>query len=79
MQSFCCCSKGRLVAGLLYVLVGAPASMVAGFMGAIAVFRWLHSICYLNSLQPWRSASFGIALLALMGMLGHTLVLALAL
>jgi hypothetical protein len=51
--------------------------MVGGFMGTIAAFRWLHSICYLNAIQPWRTASFGIAMTSLIGMLIHTLVLVL--
>jgi glutathione S-transferase len=64
-----------LISGLVYVLAGAPATMVAAFMGAIALFRWLHSVFYLTSVQPWRTASYAVAALALTGMLIHTLIL----
>lgn len=63
-----------LIAGLLYVLVGATPTAVWGFMGTILVFRWLHTICYLNSLQPFRTISFALAALATGGMLVHTVV-----
>jgi glutathione S-transferase len=66
-----------LMGGLLYVLCGATPVMVGAFMGTIVVFRWIHSICYLNAIQPWRSASFAISSLALGAMLIHTLVLVL--
>jgi uncharacterized MAPEG superfamily protein len=66
-----------LIGGLLYVLVGASATMVAAFMGTIAFFRWLHSFFYLGGVQPWRTVSFGIATLATGGMLVHALVLSL--
>lgn len=61
-----------LIAGLLYVLVGGPDKDVLGLMGTVVVFRWLHSFCYLKSIQPLRTASFGIALLAIFAMLIHT-------
>ena len=64
-----------LVGGLLYVLAGGSATMVAVFMGTIAVFRWLLSIFYLSSVQPWRTASFAVAALATGAMLVHTVIL----
>ena len=64
-----------LIGGLLYVLAGATPTMVAVFMGVIALFRWLHSFFYLGSVQPWRTASFAIAALATGAMLVHTVVL----
>ena len=66
-----------LVTGLVYVLAGASPTMALGFMGVIALFRWLHSIFYLNAVQPWRTASFGIAAVANIAMIIHTVVLAL--
>ena len=64
-----------LIAGLIYVLAGAPPMAVLGLMGACAAFRWLHSLCYLKSIQPLRSISFGMAALATAGMLIHSVVL----
>lgn len=66
-----------VIAGLLYVLAGASPNAVLGLMGTIAVFRWLHSIAYLLSAQPWRTLSFGVATLCTGGMLVHTAVLVL--
>jgi len=64
-----------ILGGLLYVLAGATPTMVAVFMGVIVVFRWLHSLFYLSSVQPWRTAAFAIAALATGGMLVHSVVL----
>jgi uncharacterized MAPEG superfamily protein len=63
-----------LVGGLVYVLAGASPTMVAALMGIITLFRWLHSIMYLASAQPWRTISYAIAAIAMMVMLVHTLV-----
>lgn len=64
-----------LFAGLLYVLAGASPTMVLVLMGIVTGFRWLHSLCYLKAIQPWRTASFALAALATGGMLIHTVVL----
>jgi microsomal prostaglandin-E synthase 1 len=66
-----------LIAGLLYVLVGASPTMVLALMGTCAVFRWLHSIFYLRSAQPWRTISFALSSLATAIMLVHSVVLTL--
>jgi uncharacterized MAPEG superfamily protein len=67
-----------LMAGLLYVLAGASATMVLALMGTIALFRWLHSLMYLSSVQPWRTVTYAIAALATGAMLVHSLVLVMA-
>lgn len=67
-----------LLVGLLYVLAGASANAVMGFMGVIAAFRWFHTVAYLMEAQPWRTMSFAVAILATMGMMGHLLALVLA-
>lgn len=64
-----------LFAGLLYVLAGASPTMVLALMGTCAVFRWLHSIFYLRSAQPWRTVSFALSTIATFIMLIHTVVL----
>lgn len=64
-----------IIAGLLYVLAGATPTMVLALMGICVVFRWLHSVFYLNAVQPWRTASFAIGALATGAMLIHTVVL----
>lgn len=64
-----------LIAGLIYVLAGAAPTMVLALMGVTAVFRWLHSVFYLKSVQPWRTASFALAALATAVMIVHSVVL----
>lgn len=64
-----------LIVGLVYVLAGASPTMVLALMGAVAVFRWAHSLCYLNAVQPWRTASFLFAGLATIAMIVHSVVL----
>lgn len=64
-----------LIAGLLYVLAGASPNAVLALMGVATVSRWMHSVFYLKSVQPWRTAAFGFALLATAAMLIHTVVL----
>jgi prostaglandin-E synthase 1 len=64
-----------LIAGLVYVLVGASPTMVLVLMGINMVFRWLHSVFYLKAIQPWRTATFAIAASATGVMLIHSVVL----
>jgi uncharacterized MAPEG superfamily protein len=59
-----------LALGLVFVLLGGPAEhakvLFAVFVGA----RLLHSIVYLAGKQPWRTLSFGVGALALLGLMG---------
>jgi glutathione S-transferase len=58
-----------LVMGLLYVILGASATMAWAIFGAFAFFRWVHTFAYLGGKQPWRTLSFalgGITTLVLM-------------
>lgn len=63
-----------LVLAVLYVLSGASATMVWGFMGIFALARWSHSFCYIKGLQPWRSASYGVGTLAMAAMMIHLVI-----
>ena len=59
-----------LVTGLLLTMT--PVSTVAAgvLFGIFCLFRLLHSIAYLKALQPLRTASFGIAALDQLAILG---------
>ncbi len=54
--------------GLVYVLSGASVRGAAIYFVVFVGARLLHSICFLLKLQPWRSAMFVLAALALIGM-----------
>jgi uncharacterized MAPEG superfamily protein len=60
--------------GLIYVLAGAsPMGAKICFIGFTAA-RVLHTIAYLNALQPWRTIAYALGAFALTGMAVMTLV-----
>lgn len=63
-----------MITGFLLTLTAIPFAAAAALLGIFVFFRVLHAIAYLNALQPWRTASFGIAALdqlAILGALGY--------
>jgi microsomal prostaglandin-E synthase 1 len=50
--------------GLLAVLAGAPTPVLYVALPLFTVSRYLHMVAYLKAVQPWRSVSFGLGLLA---------------
>lgn len=59
-----------LITGLLLSLTQVPFVVAAALFGSFVAFRVLHSVAYVGQLQPWRTASFGLAALVQLGMLG---------
>lgn len=62
-----------LITGLGLCATSAPFALVAGLFGVFTLARTLHTVAYLSSLQPWRTASFAVGALdqlALLGCLG---------
>jgi prostaglandin-E synthase 1 len=55
--------------GLIYVLVGAPLLGAEICFGVFTVARVLHAIVYLKGVQPLRTATFAIGILAMVGMM----------
>jgi prostaglandin-E synthase 1 len=55
--------------GLAAVLSGASPLGVKICLGAFTGARVLHSIVYLNELQPWRTIMYAIGALSLVGMM----------
>jgi prostaglandin-E synthase 1 len=53
-----------LILGLVFVLIGGPASTAKMIFGIFAVARLLHSIAYLAAKQPWRTIFFTIGSIA---------------
>ncbi|MCA9658646.1 MAG: MAPEG family protein [Myxococcales bacterium] len=64
-----------LFIGQVYVAAGVDAMMAWIFMGTFAAARVLYSVCYLRGIQPWRTVTFGIGMLATLGMLVHAGIL----
>jgi len=63
-----------LILGLVYVLVGGHASIAIPIFAAFTGARIVHSIVYLRALQPWRTLSFAVSLLALIALMVAILV-----
>lgn len=57
-----------LFLGLVYVLLAAPALPAWWIFGIFTGARILHSIMYLSGKQPWRTVSYGLSQLALLGL-----------
>jgi hypothetical protein len=66
-----------LFLGFLYVLLGAGRSGALAYCGTFTLARWVHSITYVAGLQPWRTVSFVVALVALVGLLVQVILRAL--
>jgi len=54
--------------GFLLVMVHPSEALAGGLFGAFTFFRLAHSFCYIKGIQPWRTASFGLAALSLVVM-----------
>jgi microsomal prostaglandin-E synthase 1 len=58
------------VLGLLYVMIGGAAGPARLIFGVFVASRVFHSFVYLREIQPWRTISFLIGGVALLGLLG---------
>ncbi len=61
-----------LLIGLIYVLAGGSAAVAIPVFGLFAMARIAHSIVYLKALQPWRTVTFAVSLLALLALMAST-------
>jgi glutathione S-transferase len=66
-----------LILGLLYVLLGAGRTGALAYFGVFTLARYIHSATYLVALQPWRTVSYVVGLLALVGLIVQVLLRAL--
>ena len=65
---------GFLVLALLLTLSGCSATAGWIYFGAYFAARTLHTIFYLNAVQPWRTAAFGVGQLVQLGMMVQLLI-----
>lgn len=60
--------------GLIYVLMGASPLGAKAYFITFTAARFLHSFFHLKAIQPFRSISFGIGSLTLLGMVVQILM-----
>ena len=65
---------GFLMLALLFTLSGCSASAGWAYFGVYFGARTLHTIFYLNAVQPWRTAAFFVGQLAQLGIIVQLLV-----
>lgn len=68
-----------LITGYLLTLTSISFGLAAALFGVFVFARLSHSVAYVTSAQPWRTASFGIGALVQLGMLlylGYALITA---
>jgi len=58
-----------LALGVAYVLVGGTASVAVPIFVMFVSARVAHSIVYLRALQPWRTITFALSLLAIIALM----------
>jgi len=58
-----------LLLGLAYVLAGGPYGAAVTLFAVFTIARLVHSFVYLRGLQPWRTVSFLVSGLALIGLM----------
>lgn len=63
-----------LFLGFLYVLLGAGRTGALAYFGTFTLARYLYSVSYVAGLQPWRTISFLLGLLALIGLIVQVFV-----
>lgn len=68
---------GFLILALIFTLAGGSANGGWAYFGLFFAARTLHSIAYLNGLQPWRTISFFVGLLCQLGLMVQLIMKAL--
>jgi uncharacterized membrane protein YecN with MAPEG domain len=58
-----------LVLGVVYVLIGGTARFAVPTFAIFVFARVAHSIVYLRALQPWRTITFALSLLAIIALM----------
>ena len=66
-----------LILGFLHVATGATKTSALAYFVTFTVARWFHTLAYLRSMQPWRTLSFSVGFLAMMGVAARLMITAL--
>jgi len=59
---------------VLYVAAGLPATAFVIYCIVFMAARIAHTICYINSIQPWRTAAFAIGSLTTLALIVHLFI-----
>lgn len=57
-----------LALGVAYVWVAAAPGLAAWLFMAFTAARYIHTVCYLASLQPWRTVAYAIGVVCMLVM-----------
>jgi len=63
-----------LILAWIYVAAGLSATAFAIYCIVFMVARIIHTICYINSIQPWRTAAFMAGAIAMFALIIHLFV-----
>ncbi len=63
-----------LILAWIYVSAGLPVTAFAIYCIVFMAARIAHTICYINSIQPWRTISFVIGALATLALIIHLFI-----
>ena len=61
-----------LAVGMVYLATSPSAGLATGLITAFTILRTVFTVCYINSIQPWRSISFTCAELCFVVMIVQT-------
>ncbi len=67
---------GFLALAIVFTLAGGSSTGAWSYFATYFVARTLHTVFYLNGVQPWRTAMFALGQLAQLGMIVQILLLA---
>jgi glutathione S-transferase len=63
-----------LILALVYAIAGLSATSFMVYCVVFTVARILHTIFYLNAMQPWRTIAFSVGALAMVALIIHLFV-----
>lgn len=60
---------GFMILALLFTMLGASATAGWAYFGLYFVVRLLHTVFYVNAMQPWRTAAFAVGQITQLGII----------
>jgi glutathione S-transferase len=63
-----------LILGWIYVAAGLSVAAFATYCAVFTLARIAHTVCYLNSIQPWRTHAYTIGAIATLALIIHLLI-----
>ncbi len=63
-----------LILAWIYVAAGLSTTAFAIYCVVFMAARIVHTICYLNSMQPWRTIAYTVGALAMLALIIHLFV-----